>query len=454
MDASEGSADRKAQDPGPGSIYQGRLLRRSRQGRALGLHFERKRKSPMDVKLVQDWIAANPVMAFGAAVLGLLVLYLVARVIFGRGLIYLTSVTRNKYDDVIVQKLHPYRAAWLIPFIALYIFAYLSPEYEAAIERLALFFILWLTALTLNGLINAANQVYESSSVFKGVSIQGYLEIVKLLVLLVAVILSISLVTGQSPLLLLSGLGALTAVLLFVFHDTIMALIASVMISVNDLVKEGDWLEVPSYEADGIVINVSLYTIRIRNWDNTITVIPTHKLVETSYRNWRGMQESGGRRIKRAVHLDQTTIRFCTPQMIERYGKIDLIADFVADRKEEIAAYRRKRGRHDSPLDGPQVTNAEIFRAYVESYLKSHPHIHTRNKSMDFLIRELAPSPTGLPVEVYVFTKTTQWTEYEHIQAQVFDHLLAAAEYFDLRVFQEPAGADFAKALGRSNGRA
>jgi miniconductance mechanosensitive channel len=166
------------------------------------------------------------------------------------------------------------------------------------------------------------------------------------------------------------------------------------------------------------------------------------------------MQESGGRRIKRAVHLDQTTIRFCTPQMIERYGKIDLIADFVADRKEEIAAYRRKRGRHDSPLDGPQVTNAEIFRAYVESYLKSHPHIHTRNKSMDFLIRELAPSPTGLPVEVYVFTKTTQWTEYEHIQAQVFDHLLAAAEYFDLRVFQEPAGADFAKALGRSNGRA
>jgi miniconductance mechanosensitive channel len=210
---------------------------------------------------------------------------------------------------------------------------------------------------------------------------------------------------------------------------------------------------VPSYDADGIVLNVSLYIIRIRNWDNTITIIPTHKLVETSYRNWRGMEESGGRRIKRSLHLDQTTVRFCTPQMIERYGKIDLIADFVSRRREEIDAYVSPGKKIDSPLDGPQLTNVEVFRAYVESYLRNHPSIHTRKKEMDFLIRELAPGPTGLPVEVYVFTKTTRWGEYEHIQAQVFDHLLAAAEFFDLRVFQEPAGSDFARALGGSNGR-
>ncbi len=403
----------------------------------------------MNVIAFQEWISANPALALAGAVVLLLIIYLIARVVFGRGLLYLTSLTKNKNDDIIAQKLKPYRAAWLFPFIALYILAYLSPQYQAVIENVALFFILWLVVLTVNGLINAANQVYESSSVFKGVSIQGYLEIVKLLVLLVGLILSISLVTNQSPLLLLSGLGALTAVLLFVFHDTIMSLIASIMISTNDLVKEGDWLEIPSYDADGIVTNVSLYTIRIRNWDNTITVIPTHKLVETSYRNWRGMQESGGRRIMRAIHLDQTTVCFCTPQMIERYGKIDLIADFLAMRQQEISTYKSPHGEIDSPLDGPQVTNVEVFRAYVESYLRNHPDIHTSKKEMDFLVRELAPSPTGLPVEIYVFTKTTKWNEYEHIQAEIFDHLLAAAEFFDLRVFQQPAGSDFARALGR-----
>ena len=399
----------------------------------------------MNVTFVQDWIASNPVLALAGSVLVLLAIYLIARLVFGRGLIYLTSLTKNKFDDIIVQKLRPYRAAWLAPFIALYILAYLSPPYQDIIKRVALFFILWLVALTLNGLINAANQIYESSSVFTGVSIQGYLDIVKLLVLMVAIILSISLVTRESPVLLLSGLGALTAVLLFVFHDTIMSLIASIQISTNDLVKEGDWLEVPSYDADGIVMNVSLYIIRIRNWDNTITVIPTSKLMDESYRNWRGMQESGGRRIKRSVQLDQTTLRFCTPQMIARYGKIDLIADYIAGKQKRIQEYPKGKARSDSPLDGPQITNVEIFRAYMEAYLKSHPDIHT--KKMDFLVRELAPSATGLPVEVYAFTKTTKWNEYERIQAEIFDHLLAAAEFFDLRVFQEPAGSDFARAL-------
>jgi len=396
---------------------------------------------------IQNWITANPAMALIAAVLILLVIYLISRIVFGRGLIYLTSLTRNKYDDIIAEKLRPNRAAWIIPFIILYIFAYLSPQYQAIIEKVALFFIIWLIALTLGGLTNAVNQIYESSSAFKGVSIQGYLEIFKILALLVAVILSISLITDESPVLLLSGLGAISAVLLFVFHDTIMSFIASIQISTNDLVKEGDWLEAPSYDADGVVTNVSLYMIRIRNWDNTTTVIPTSKLVEEPYRNWRGMQESGGRRIKRSIQLDQTTIRFCTPQMIERYCKIDLIADFIAQRKNEIAVYKNAHGKSDSPLDGPQLTNAEVFRVYVECYLKNHPGIHTRNKNMDFLIRELEPSPTGLPVEVYVFTKTTKWDEYEHIQAQIFDHLLAAAEFFDLRVFQEPAGSDFMRLL-------
>ena len=399
----------------------------------------------MNISVVQTWIENNPLPALAGTVLGLLVIYALSRLIFGRGLTHLTTLTKNKYDDIIAQKLRLYRAAWLVPFIILYIFAYLSPKYVDIIHKVALFFIVWLVALTLSGLIDAINQIYESSSVFKGVSIQGYLDIVKLLVLLVAFIITISLITGESPLLLLSGLGALTAVLLFVFQGTIMSLIASIQISVNDLVKEGDWLEVPSYDADGTVIDVNLYIIRIRNWDNTISVIPTNKLMETSYRNWRGMEESGGRRIKRSVQLDQTTVSFCTPKMIERYGRIDLISDFVAGRKTPIDSYKKEHGKGDSPLDGPQITNLEIFRAYTEAYLRNHPDIHT--DKMDFLVRELPPSPSGVPVEVYAFTKTTKWSEYECIQSEIFDHLLAAASFFDLRVFQEPTGLDFSRAF-------
>ncbi len=399
----------------------------------------------MEIFDLQAWIAENPGLAAGVAALLLFVIYLLARLIFGRGLIYITTLTKNKYDDAIVKKLRPYRASLLAPLIVAYTFAYLAPDIQTIIEKTALFFILWVSILTLNGLLDAFNQIYESTPSFTGVSIQGYLDIAKILIYMVGIILSISLVTGESPLLLLSGLGALTAVLLLIFHDTIMALIASIQISANNLVKEGDWLEVPSYEADGVVTNMSLHTIKIQNWDMTITVIPTHKIMDTAYKNWRGMQESGGRRMMRSIRLDQNTVRFCTPEMIERYAKIDLIGDYVSRRQNLADEYKSDHVELDSPLDGPQVTNVEIFRAYIEAYLRNHPSIHT--KKMDFIVRELAPTSTGLPVELYAFTKTTKWNEYEHIQAEIIDHLLAAASFFDLRLFQEPAGSDFASAL-------
>jgi miniconductance mechanosensitive channel len=393
----------------------------------------------------QAWIAGNPGLAAGAAALLFLLIYLLARLIFGRGLTYVAALTKNKYDDIIVKKLRPFRASLLAPFIVAYTFAYLAPDAWTAIQKISLFFILWISVLTLNGLLDAFNQIYESTPSFTGVSIQGYLDIAKILTLVVGVILSISLVTDESPILLLSGLGALTAVLLLIFQGTILAFIASIQISAQNLVKEGDWLEVPSYDADGVVTNMSLHTIKIQNWDKTISVIPTHKLIDTAYKNWRGMQESGGRRIMRSIRLDQNAVKFCTPEMIERYARIDLIAGYVARRQNLADDYKNKHDLNDSPLDGPQVTNVEIFRAYIEAYLKNHPEIHT--KKMDFIIRELAPTATGLPVEMYVFTKTTKWSDYERIQAEIIDHLLAAAAYFDLRLFQEPAGSDFASAL-------
>jgi miniconductance mechanosensitive channel len=399
----------------------------------------------MNISSFQTWISANPNLALGAAVVLFLLVYLLARLIFGRGLTYVASLTKNKYDDIIVQKLRPYRAALLAPFILLYIFASLTQDYQKVIEKIALFSILWLSAVTLNGLITAINQIYESRPSFTGVSIQGYLDIVKILIIAVSVILSISMLTGESPILLLSGLGAVTAVLLLVFQDTIMALVASIQISAQNLVKEGDWLEVPSFDADGVVTNMSLHTIKVQNWDKTITVIPTHKLIETAYKNWRGMEESGGRRIMRSIPLDQNSIKFCTAQMIKRYARIDLIAEEVAECQKSSASYQEGKKASDLRLERSLVTNVEIFRMYVEAYLKNHPEIH--DHKMDFLVRELAPSSAGLPIELYVFTKTTKWNEYEHIQAEIIDHLLAAAAYFDLRIFQQPTGADFARSL-------
>lgn len=401
----------------------------------------------MDIFELQKWIQANPGLSAPAAIVVVLLLYGLSRIILGRGLTYLTQRTKNKYDDIIMGRVRPYRVAWLVPFLILYAFAHLAGEGQAIVQNVALFFILWITALSLNGLLDAFNQIYESSPAFTGVSIQGYLDIVKILILVVAIILSVSLLTGESPLLLLSGLGALTAVLMFVFRDTILAVIASIQISAHDLVKEGDWLEVPSYDADGDVLNMSLHTIKIQNFDKTISVIPTHKMVEVSYKNWRGMQESGGRRIKRALQIDKTSIRFCDADMLARYRKINLIADFIEKKQDSIQAYREKNPNIDSPLDGPQVTNVEIYRAYIEAFLKNHPDIHI--KKMTLLVRELAPGPMGLPIEIYVFTKTTQWADYEHIQAEVFDHLLAVTGFFDLRLFQEPSGSDFAAYLGR-----
>lgn len=400
----------------------------------------------IDLDILQVWIQQNPLYAIGAIMGASVLTFLIARGVLARGLTYLASRSRTKIDDILVEKLRPFRVAWLAPLIILYIFADLVPDYQIVIEKAALFLILWISALTLNSLLDALNAVYESSSQFSGVSIQGYLDIIKIVVVIAGLILSISLFTDQSPVALLTGLGALTAVLLLVFRDTILSFVASVQINAHDLVKEGDWIEVPSYEADGDVINMTLHTITVQNWDKTISVIPTHKITEVAYKNWRGMQESGGRRIKRSIYLDLGSIRFCDDEMLARFRKVDILQDYLDHKLAEIRAENQTRGiEMDSPLDGRQLTNLGTFRAYIEEYLHNHPHIH--QEGMTFLVRQLAPGPKGVPLEIYVFTRTTEWVAYEKIQADIFDHLLASVPLFDLRVFQEPTGMDFHAAL-------
>jgi miniconductance mechanosensitive channel len=404
----------------------------------------------MNLETIKTYLEANPLAAAAAIIGGLVLILLIARNIIARGLISFASHTKTKVDDILVKHLQPLRVAWLAPLVAIYLAARFFPVYEHWIEVAALFGILWLTTLTLSSLLNAINEIYESRPSFKGVPIQGYLDILRILIILVAVILTISLFSGESPVALLTGLGAMTAVLLLVFQNTILSLVASVQINTMDLIKEGDWIEVPSYNAEGDVINISLHTIKVQNSDKTFSVIPTSKIMETAYRNWRGMKEAGGRRIQRSILIDMNSIKVCSDELLEQLAKIDLIQDHVKQRMKSIKDYQLENADHfDSPLDGPQVTNTEIFRVYIENYLRCRKDIHL--SGMPFLVRNLAPTPSGLPIEIYLFAKTTVWEEYEKIQSEIFDHLLAATGYFGLQVFQEPTGMDFGKLMTNVN---
>lgn len=397
----------------------------------------------MDLVAFQNWIEQNPIPAFISILILNLFIFTIARSILARGLIYVSGRTETIIDDIIVKNLRPYRLAWLAPLIVIFSAASLLPEYAVAIEKVSLFLTLWVISFTLNSIITSINEIYERSPRNSGVSIQGYLDLVKILVILVSIILGISLLTGESPLVLLTGLGALTAVLLLIFRDTILSLLASIQISSHDLVKEGDWITIPSFNADGDVINLSLHSIKIQNFDKTISVVPTNKLLDVAYQNWRGMQESGGRRIKRSIHIDLSSIKYCDEEMILRFQTIDLLKDYMERKLQEIEAHNKSI--NGSSINGRQLTNVGTFRAYMEAYLRNLDTIH--HHGMTFLIRQLASGPTGLPLEVYVFTKTVDWVVYEGIQADIFDHLLAALASFNLRVFQQPTGADFAQAL-------
>jgi miniconductance mechanosensitive channel len=388
------------------------------------------------VPVLMPWVLG------AAAVILSAVVFLIARFFIARGLIYVSQRTETKFDDIIVQELRPFRFAWIAPLLLIYYFADLLPEGTEVIRQIALFLILWLSVFTASSLLNAVNSIYECSDYYRGESIQGYLDLGKVALILAAIVVSISLFTGKSPLVLLSGLGVMMALLLLVFRDTILSFVASIQINSGDLVKEGDWIEMPSFDADGSVLNISLHTIKVQNWDKTLTMIPTYKLLDTPYKNWRGMEEAGGRRIKRAVYVDLNSVRFCDRAMLERFRKIDLIADYVgAHLAKSQDAGEEASASSDSPFDLPQVTNIEVFQAYVANYLKNRPDLH--QEGMTLLVRQLAPGPEGLPLEIYAFTKTVAWEEYEAIQAEIFDHLVAGMPKFDLQVFQQPTGADF-----------
>ena len=306
--------------------------------------------------------------------------------------------------------------------------------------------IILFVAMAISETLRFANRIYERRPDAASRPIKGYIQVLQILLYAGAAILIIAALMDESPLLLLSGLGAMAAVLMLVFKDTILSLVASVQLTSNDMLRVGDWIEMPQMGADGDVIDIALHTVKVQNWDKTITTIPTHRLIAESFRNWRGMSESGGRRIKRAVFLDQSCIRFLSGDERRELGRIALIREHLDRKRNELGEWNTRLGEAGrEPVNARRLTNIGLFRAYVLNYLRADARIA---KDMTLIARQLAPTPQGLPLEIYCFTATTAWVDYEDIQADIFDHLLAILPEFHLRVFQEPSGIDLQRLAG------
>jgi len=356
--------------------------------------------------------------------------------------------SRNQWDDLILEHHVFERIALLIPLL---VFWFLIPQ-TIAPESMTHYFLLVLAkiaicyqvARTIGSLLNVIKSLYGQTAKERYLPLNASIQVIKLLVYLVATILSISFILNKSPIYLLSGLGALTAVLLLVFQDTIKGLVASIQISANKMLAPGDWIEIPQYGADGDVLEIGLNTVKVQNFDRTVTTVPTYALISGSFKNWRDMFSSGGRRIKRTITIDVSSICFYQAEDIEHLTKIKLLTNYLEQKKFELTEYKKQHNlSEDDHINQRQLTNIGTFRAYIEAYLRQHEKVH---QEMTCMVRQLPATATGLPLELYFFSNDQNWVNYEAIQADIFDHLYAMAPTFGIRVFQHPSGADWRKA--------
>ncbi len=402
------------------------------------------------IKYLSPYLPQNPLLHSLAilgvlAVISLLAFYITEKII----LTLLTRMfrkTSTDLDDILVNRNVFNRLAYLVPALIFYNFAYAAPQFTAIIQRASLSLMALSGLLVINAFLSALSDIYEKTKYSERMHIKSYIQITKLIVNILGVVVIVAILIDKNVAWLLSGLGAMTAVLLLIFKDTILSLVASLQISSNDLFKIGDWIEAPQFGADGDVIDIALHAVKIQNWDKTISIIPTHKLIDSAFRNWRGMSESGGRRIKRSLFIDMNSIRLCTEELLEKFTHFELLKDYIEQKTKEVADHNKSNSINTAELiNGRRLTNVGTFRAYIEAYLRNNSKIHPE---MTFLIRQLEPTSHGLPIQIYVFTNDTDWVRYEGIQADIFDHLLAIIPEFRLKVFQSPTGKDFGK-LGK-----
>ncbi|WP_336775684.1 mechanosensitive ion channel family protein [Paenibacillus sp. MMO-58] len=348
---------------------------------------------------------------------------------------------RYRWDNYLLDRKVFHKLSHIVPAIILYYFSFSFSAYHSLILKGITIYLIIVVLLVLDAFLNAVNDIYRTYDISRSRPIKGYVQVVKIFLFIIGGILAISNLIGESPVILISGIGALSAVMLLIFKDSLLGLVAGIQLSTNDMVQVGDWIEMPKYGADGDIIDISLHTVKVQNFDKTITTIPSYALISDSFKNWRGMQDAGGRRIKRSVYIDMNSIAFCTPEMIEKFKKIHLLSEYILDKEREIIHYNLENEIDPAvSVNGRAMTNIGVFRAYVERYVEQHPKIH---KGMTRIVRQLAPAENGLPLEIYAFTNDINWAVYEGVQSDIFDHILAVAPEFGLHVFQSPSGQDF-----------
>ena len=387
-----------------------------------------------------------PVAGLLALLIGAVLIDLVAKRVLTGVVRAFAERSRATWDDTLVEHNVFGRLVQVVPALVIFAGTPFVPGLQDSLVQLirnvAMGYLVLMLTLGLTAMLGAAQTIYETLPVAKDRPLKGFVQLLQIVVWILGGVMIVAAVLDRSPLLLLSGFGAMTAILLLVFKDTILSLVASVQLTAQDMVRVGDWIEMPQFGADGDVVDVQLHTIKVQNWDKTITTIPTHRFISDSFKNWRGMSQSGGRRIKRALFIDVSSIRIQTQDEVDRFMRFALLKDYIKAKEQELADYNAGlEVEVDADVNRRRLTNIGTFRAYAFNYLKNHPRIH---KDMTLIVRQLAPGPEGLPLEIYCFTTTTAWAEYEDIQSDIFDHLLAIVPEFDLRLYQQPAGSDLA----------
>lgn len=377
-------------------------------------------------------------------VLGSWVCFFLGRLILSQFLRPLANALSGIWVQTFMNQRFLSQVSWAVPvtiiFFGVHSITGLPTTVSTLVERITLASLVVIALRSVTTLLNNVNDTYMGLEISRHRPIKGFIQVALIILYLLALILIVSILLDRSPWVFLSGLGAMTAILILVFRDTLLSLVAGFQLTSNNLIRVGDWIEMPQFGADGDVVDLALHTVRVQNWDKTITIIPTHKFLEHSFKNWRGMHESGGRRIKRSIHVDMSTVRFLTEEEIQKLSRFMLLKDYM---KQKISDLKKHNADYDNDpnliVNSRRLTNVGTFRAYLSHYLRQHPGIH---KNMTFLVRHLAPGPQGLPIEIYVFTNDTRWAVYEGIQADIFDHIIAIAPEFGLRIFQNPSGSD------------
>lgn len=390
---------------------------------------------------LSNWIV------FSIILLIALVAYLIAKLVVLRLVKAFVMRTKTDWDEMLFESRFFSRIAQIVPgsiISANASWAFQKGPTAATIEAFARVYILIMAILAVNSALNAMERILRRYDVSRKLPVRGFAQVAKIILFIWGLILVVSTIAGQSPTVIFGGLGALTAVLMLVFKDPILGLVGGIQLSANDMVRKGDWIEMPKYGADGTVTEVALTTVKVENWDRTISMVPTYSLISDSFRNWRGMEDSGGRRIKRCINLDINTIQLVTTDQLNNFKQIGLLTNYLEQKEKEIAEWNRRNHGEKHRVNARALTNIGTFRAYVLAYLRHHPKVR---QDFTLLVRQLQPTTQGLPLEVYLFTNDTRWAYYEDIQADIFDHLYAILPEFGLRAYQAPTGNDITNFL-------